>query len=311
MGLVAGGLAAGSALYNMFQGAPAQNVQMPSPASFQLPNMTEAAGGAMAGIQNLAPYTAAASSALPMVQTAATSLYNNPYSGGYLQGLQGAQGLGYGSAGAIGGLGANVAGVGGNLIPLANQIAMSGFDPQQLLYNRLLQQTQDLSNVTNAQYGLSGSPYGAGVANQALSNFNIDWQNQQLQRQLQAGAGAGSLYGQYGNMANIGAGLMGQAPGLYAQAAGYPFEGYGNVGNQQLGALGSLYGLIGQGQGIGNVPVQDYMSYLSAGQQGQQMGLNATQLALQQAGMGFKEESSFFTGRKVASDKTPALTAVS
>ena len=37
--------------------------------------------------------------------------------------------------------------------------------------------------MTRTARGLGMSPYGAGVENKALSDFNIDWQNQQLQRQ--------------------------------------------------------------------------------------------------------------------------------
>lgn len=62
-------------------------------------------------------------------------------------------------------------------------------DPQSALYNRTQQQLVDQMNATNAMNGVAGSPYAAGLTNQGLSNFNIDWQNNQLSRQLQGLSG--------------------------------------------------------------------------------------------------------------------------
>ena len=106
----------------------------------------------------------------------------------------------------------------------AASILSTGFDPQQALYRRTLQQVGDQSNAVNSMYGLASSPYGAGLANQALSNFNIDWQNQQLARQQQALGAASGAYGQAG--------------GLGATAGGL----YGTAGNLNT-AAGNLYGL--------------------------------------------------------------------
>jgi len=77
----------------------------------------------------------------------------------------------------------------------------TALDPQNALYNRTQQQLVDQQNAQLAMSGLSGSPYGAGIANQGLSNFNIDWQGNQLKRQLSglsglqgANSAAGGLY---------------------------------------------------------------------------------------------------------------------
>lgn len=74
----------------------------------------------------------------------------------------------------------------------ANQVMQTGFDPQQALYDRTFQQQQDQTNATSAMNGVAGSPYAAGLANQANTNFNIDWQNAQLQRQIAALGAAGT-----------------------------------------------------------------------------------------------------------------------
>ena len=68
----------------------------------------------------------------------------------------------------------------------AQQVLNTGFDPQNALYDRQQQQTSDKANAINAMYGLGTSAAGAGLANDASRNFNIDWQNNQLARQVQA-----------------------------------------------------------------------------------------------------------------------------
>ena len=295
IGAAIGGLGAlvsgGASLANMFRGTPAQNVPMMAPSSFQLPNTTDAANQAYSQIgTNLSPYVSAAAGALPQATSAATNLYNNPYAASMLAGLQGAQTAGYGIAPQIQDYGTMIGSSAGNLYPMADTVARMGLDPQGALFAQLQQQMRDQANVTNAQYGLTGTPYGAGVANQAMSNFDIAWQNQQLQRAIQGAQAGGGLYGQAATQYGQGAGLLGQVPGMYAQAAQYPFSGYGLAGNQQLGALGSLYNLIGQGQNIGNLPIQDYLSYVGAGQQGQSNALAAQAQQLTQAQMGFNQQ---------------------
>ncbi len=82
-----------------------------------------------------------------------------------------------------------VAGQDANLMGAGGQILNTAFDPQQALYAQQYQQLQDQTNSTSAMNGVAGSPYAAGIANTNNNNFNIDWQNAQLQRQI-AGLGA-------------------------------------------------------------------------------------------------------------------------
>lgn len=92
------------------------------------------------------------------------------------------------------------------------QVFNLGLDPQSALYSRTLQQVTDQTGATNSMYGLGSSAAGAGVQNQALSNFNIDWQNNQLSRALQGlqgYTGAATTAGQYGQ---AGANALTQAP---------------------------------------------------------------------------------------------------
>ena len=63
-----------------------------------------------------------------------------------------------------------------------NSIYQTAFDPQQALFNQLTQQTTDQTRAADSARGLAMSPYSVGNESQALSNFDINWQNQQLQR---------------------------------------------------------------------------------------------------------------------------------
>jgi hypothetical protein len=133
-----------------------------------------------------------------------------------------------------------------------NQVYQTALDPQSALYNRSVQQLQDQTGATNSMYGLGSSAAGAGVANQALSNFNIDWQNQQLQRQLQGLQGLAGAYGQaggtlnslYSNAANYGqlAGSQAsQIPGLQLASGQTPYQTGQSIAGAS-GQLGSQFG---------------------------------------------------------------------
>ena len=156
----------------------------------------------------------------------------------------------------------------------ANVFNMS-LDPQNALYNRSVQQLQDQTGATNSMYGLGSSAAGAGVANQALSNFNIDWQNNQLGRAVQglgAYAGAGNAALNYGQLANQ---QMSSVPGYMLSAGSTPYSTATSIagapismtnaytGGLNQGVYGPIEGIQGQiipymNQGIGaqSVPFQ-------------------------------------------------------
>ncbi|MCK5603821.1 hypothetical protein KAR91_18175 [Candidatus Pacearchaeota archaeon] len=129
----------------------------------------------------------------------------NPYSltsqtaGGQAAALAGGQGL------------ANI-GQAGAMRDAAGNILNTAFDPRQEVYDRSAQQLQDQVRVGQAARGTAMSPYGAGIENQAMSDFNIDWQNQQLQRQAVGAGAAGAASMQAGNLGQQGVGQV-QAQG--------------------------------------------------------------------------------------------------
>ena len=129
------------------------------------------------------------------------------------------------------------------LISAGQQLYNTALDPQHALYSRTVQQLQDQTGATNSMYGLGSSAAGAGVANQALSNFNIDWQNQQLQRQAQGLQGYGQAVQQAGQAGAQG-GALGAAGAGYTQQGGeIPFQ----AGQYLAGIPGQLAGQYASG----------------------------------------------------------------
>lgn len=162
------------------------------------------------------------------------------------------------------GLGQQLAGAYAPLQQGAGQVMQSGMDPQNALYARTAQQLQEQIRAAEAARGIAMTPYGAGVEGQTMANFNIDWQNQQLQRQLAALQGAGGALGQYG------AGVAGGA-GLAQQGAGFP-----------IGAMAGLFGAQNealQPQIAANQAQQQMLMSLFSNQQQQQQQARQNQLS--------------------------------
>ena len=179
-----------------------------------------------------------------------------------------------------------------------NQVLGTAFDPQQAMYNQMLQQTSDQQNAALAQAGLSGSPYAAGLQAQNLQNFGINWQNQQLARQAQGisaanqafqgagglntaalgqlaaalGAGAGGAQA-VGGLEQTGANILGQganlanmgAQGIY-QAGQLPYQQLNQFANQGSNALANLVQLGNQQYTLPQQTLNDLQSYLNLGQ---------------------------------------------
>jgi hypothetical protein len=100
------------------------------------------------------------------------------------------------------------------------KIIEAAFDPQHALHDRTLNQLRSQTDTQLAETGLANTPYGAAVMGNALSNFNIDWQNQLLNREITGAEGAAQLYGQA-----IGAGSGALAPQQSAVGADLNLEG--------------------------------------------------------------------------------------
>lgn len=214
------------------------------------------------------PYaTALPGQVIPGYQQYAANIQNNPYAAAAQGGANTA--AGYGTAGA-----GQQVGAANQLFGAGSQVLGTGFDPQQGLYNRGLQQLTDQSNAINSQYGLSSSPAGAGITDQAINNYNLGWQNQQLGRQTQALGAAGQNATTAGNLSNLGYSTE-------ATASGLPYSTYLGQQNQDIGALqGLVSGTSGAFLADQNL-INNLNSYLGLGQSataqglvGQQQGFN-------------------------------------
>ncbi len=104
-------------------------------------------------------------------------------------------------------------------------------DPQNALRDRTQQRITDASRAATSARGIGMSPESAGIENQAVGNFNIDWNNQQLLRLLAGLSGMGTAFGQAGQQGQlVGADLTGaanfgsQVPGATLNSGAVPFQ---------------------------------------------------------------------------------------
>lgn len=149
----------------------------------------------------------------------------------------------------------------------ANRVLGTGFDPQGELYDREYQKMLEQRNAINSASGVATSPFGAGIAGQASTDFNLDWQNQQLARQIAAlGAYNTSTSTAAGNMSTLlGAGssaygnLVNTGVNGYTGLTDSAYNNYNNVLNSGVGALASLGGQAVNGfTGLANTALNGY-----------------------------------------------------
>lgn len=161
-----------------------------------------------------------------------------------------------------------------------SQLWRTALDPENQLRNTLQQQVTDASRAATGARGIGMSPQAAGIENQDVSNFLMNWQDRQLGRQSQGLQGMLSAFGQAGqdytgasNLATSAAGNLlnsGTVPyQMNTMAAGAPFN-YAQMFNQGMGGLGqNMAGVMSQ-----------IIPYLYAGQGAAGMNFNQGQVGL-------------------------------
>lgn len=92
-------------------------------------------------------------------------------------------------------------------------------DPQEALYGRTLQRLMDQTRAGQSARGIVMSPYAAGGEADQLRNFNIDWENNLLQRAI-SGLDAMNRSAQMGGAQATGALQFGAQQPAYTLAAG-------------------------------------------------------------------------------------------
>jgi hypothetical protein len=199
--------------------------------------------------------------------------------------------------------GADIAGIGTqmgqqaqSIFPYAQQVFQTGMDPQSQLYNWLQNQNMQQTQAQNAAAGVGTTPYGASVADQSNMLFNINWQNQQLQRQidaLQAGAGAiqtGTGIEQAGaGVQQAGVGLETAAPSFINQTSGIPYA-------TRSGITGTSLGDIAQFSNLQNLPITDLLGLLTGQNQTNQVGNQTSQTGLAQSALEMQQLAGLASG---------------
>lgn len=244
-----GGSAWSSFLPSLLSAYGASALTPNAPTVPQLPNQTSAANAAYGDISGLTnPYSVLQ----PYEYQQMLATMNNPNIAGYMRAADRAGGA-YTAAGNQAGQGA------GLLMDQARSLYGMAYDPQSALYHKLQQQNTDQSNVLNSMYGLSSSPYGAGVAGQNLNNFNIDWQNQQLQRAESANQPIGAdVTG--ANQLRTGAAQD------YLMGGQIPYSTYGSILGDTTSALNQYMTQAGAGNNFDQQAIADWLQYLGMGQ---------------------------------------------
>lgn len=196
-----------------------------------------------------------------------------------------------------------LSGYSNNLGTSAGNVLNTAFDPQSALYNRTAQQTTDQQNAINALSGTAASPYGAGLTGQDLSNFNINWQNNLLNRETSglgsAGAGyagAANLLGAIGNLGsqygalNTTAGQLGLGgANALNTLSGLPYQTGVGAANTGLGGLTNLANFANQAYQLPQTTLTDLGNYLKLGQ-------NASLGSGQLGNLGYNQLSSGIGG---------------
>jgi hypothetical protein len=162
------------------------------------------------------------------------------------------------------------------------KILEMGFDPQNAYYDRQAGRTDQALQARLAQSGVSNTPYGASVYGQGMSDFNIDWQRQALERANQGIQGYGAL-GQGMGQQFAGAGALGTgAMNTTIAGAAMPYNtNYGQTSNN-LGALSTLNNAGIQSQTLPQQTIGDISAMMTHTQ-----AMN--QLAGQMQGQGFQQ----------------------
>ncbi len=220
------------------------------------------------GAQSLANLT-------PSAAQAATSVAQNPYTSQVVPGALQAQSIAQqtGVPEMQGGSQALYA-AGNQALPYAAQVLQQGFDPQQQLYNQQYQQMMDQQNASAASNGLGGSPYAAGLENQAATNFNTQWQANQLANMGSAANTYNSLMNQTGADYTGAANLANQGTQAALGAGSLPYSAYnmplastisalssaGGAGSAALGPATTGMNAAGAYLGLGNNASSSYNS---------------------------------------------------
>ena len=200
----------------------------------------------------------------------------------YAQSLQQQQGINYNdylqNANQVGGMYGNLSnteqGQANTYGQAGQQLFQRAFDPNMAQYNQQAQQLGGQVNAGQAARGLGNSPVGGAEYNNAMGNFNTQWNAQQLQNEESGIQAMGQAFTGQAGAGQQAAGYLQQSGQIPLQAqqyvAGQPAAN-ASAYTQEMGGLQSLYGNV-TGQAL---------PYITGGQGAQQFntGYNTQQNA--------------------------------
>lgn len=226
---------------------------------------------------------------LPTVYGATNSIVQNPYINQMQEGANTA-GADLGQIGATDRIEGQTLTQNANAaLPYGNQILNTAFDPQQELYKKLLNQTEQQQNAQNAAMGIGTSGVGAGIQDQNLQNFNIGWQAQQLANQATGINAYDQLSSTAGNNISNAANLKSTGANLIAEGAALPYNTANVPGSTDVSAISNLSSAGINSQQIPQQAINDILAYLSG-------GTNASSVAVGSANTGYKNLSNEASG---------------
>lgn len=163
-----------------------------------------------------------------------------------------------------------------SLYNLGNSITAQSLDPQNALYNQTAQNVLGQSAVANAQSGVQG-PAAAGVTDNNLNNFNLNWQNNQLSREAQGAQAAGQAYAGGSALGTAGLSDLASSSALLQNTYNQQQQSILGGLNDQIGGINTAFG---PDQSIASL-LQSYLglgqSATNLAQVGQQAGFNQNQ----------------------------------
>lgn len=155
-----------------------------------------------------------------------------------------------------GGAGDFLTGMGRDLGAAGQQFWQTSLDPQNALRDRLQQRVTDASRAGTSARGIGMGGEAAGIENQAVTDFLLNWENNQLARQATGLQGYTGAANQAGRETAGGLAASGLVPQYTASGASWPMQAAGLYAgamqpwNQQLGGiLQSIIPYLNQGLG--------------------------------------------------------------
>lgn len=184
----------------------------PPPETFKMPNQEGAANNAFAAIGGLEAMPNYADQTYNAIAPNATAMISQP------TGYNPAQTTQYGNA---------ISALPAEYLPYARNILNEGFDVNGQAYGRAAHDLTEQVRASQGARGIQTSPYGAGLENEAMGDFNIDWQGKRLDHMSQAMGAALPAYGQAGSQMGYGQQVAQMGPRFQADLASQ----MGDLGN--------------------------------------------------------------------------------